>query len=624
MVVSDKQVRDLRRDFKELSERMDDFVPRLEGAEFVASHHGDSHNDESTDPIQAGNVAGHAHAAIPFPIVRTTNTSTSASSTSHTVTLPLGILANDLLLVFFFANPDSGFTDATFPAGWTEFFSDRKLSGAYRQADGAEALTITVMTADAAVAAHSSYRIDDAVAASTQAPEAATDTGTVNPPTLNVTGGAANFLFLAVCGLDGDGVSVSAAPTDYTGLITASGTDIDVGSAQRELFDESDNPNAFNTSGDDSGKAAATIAVHPLAVAPGLPEVSINTVGWDVVLNTSTGTAIQDAFDAGARSILLLDSAHTASADITPPNASKIEGQSRNGTSLSFGTADFQFLLSNGDFTMRNITLQDSTSADAVLNCTSAAILIDNVRFTNVEKCFKNIDTSTARPKILQNCFCQSMRGAAGTPIAIEFAGAGQWLVNCIITAGGAHAVLVSGSGDTFIQGGLLSGNPTNGYVLSHTGTEMFISSTVITAASSGICLLTSSTGRVHSNNVKYKGDTSGTQPLLDLQASGSDNISGGHIDGGSVGIEVNQNNHRISGVEIRRAVGDGISIDGTHSRTIISGCNIHDNGGWGIDVGPGGFPTNTIIANNVIRSNTSGEIRDGGPGTKIGLNVTT
>ena len=85
-----------------------------------------------------------------FPTVQATNTTTIDTATlNHSVNLPTGIQAGDLLIVGFTTFYD---VSHTFPVGWTELFSDvvasnnTRTSIYYRQADGAEGSTITVTT----------------------------------------------------------------------------------------------------------------------------------------------------------------------------------------------------------------------------------------------------------------------------------------------------------------------------------------------------------------------------------------------------------------------------------------------------------------------------------------------
>ena len=221
-------------------------------------------------------------AAQSFPQVAATNISKESSAvSSHTVALPTGIQSGDLLLAFFNAEGGIGSSETiTWPNGWTEFASEISHSGnpttgaavhfraAYRQADGTEGANITVTTGTNATSAHNTYRITGADDPATQAPEAATagstsSETTIDAPSLTPTGGAQDYLWLAVVALN-QGNTLSASPTNYTNLIQDSGTGGGLGSSRRELNAASTDPGGHPlTSGSSNRTVGATIAVHP-------------------------------------------------------------------------------------------------------------------------------------------------------------------------------------------------------------------------------------------------------------------------------------------------------------------------------------------------------------------------
>ena len=81
-----------------------------------------------------------------FPQVAATNSSTEGSNTStHTVSLPIGIEAGNLLLVFFVCDNDAYCDDVSFPDGWTEIKDIEsgggiacRLAVAWKEAEGDE------------------------------------------------------------------------------------------------------------------------------------------------------------------------------------------------------------------------------------------------------------------------------------------------------------------------------------------------------------------------------------------------------------------------------------------------------------------------------------------------------
>lgn len=220
-----------------------------------------------------------------FPTVQTQNTSQeSSATTTHTVSLPSGIVSGDLLLAFMAIDAGSApFT--SFPGGWTEIkdVSETQnfvtLAVAYRDADGGEGASISVSTTPSAQSAHATYRITGHDTGN--APEISTgasgDSNTADPDSLTPTGGAKDYLWFALCAVDGSGSTgpwaVTAAPSNYTNLVSSeSGGATDgstVGVARRELNASSEDPGTF-TLEEVGGKEwfAATLAVHPGAAVP--------------------------------------------------------------------------------------------------------------------------------------------------------------------------------------------------------------------------------------------------------------------------------------------------------------------------------------------------------------------
>jgi len=187
-----------------------------------------------------------------FPQVVAVNGGNHADATEHPVNLPADISAGDLLLVFFSAD---SIPTITFPGGWTQLFQATVdtyiVSGAwYRIADGAEGLTIAVITSEGQASAHTSYRITGY----TGAPEIAFNTGYTSkpdPPSLTPTWGAKDTLWFASCGYEIGTTTVSAYPASYTNGRNDrydAGTGVCVGTARRELNAISENPGTFTIS----------------------------------------------------------------------------------------------------------------------------------------------------------------------------------------------------------------------------------------------------------------------------------------------------------------------------------------------------------------------------------------
>ncbi len=210
-----------------------------------------------------------------FPVVEATVTSLEdVDVTSHTVSLPSGIVSGDLLIVGFVTWVDE---PPTFPAGWTSIFTgvikagNTRGSVYYRQADGTEGSSITVTTVGADNSGHIAYRISGHEDPATQAPEIATDnnggssTTTPNPPSLTPTGGAEDFLWLAI--VLNRRNEPTAYPTSYVNTFSARASQgpngsLNTSGSERQLNATSEDPSAFTISANRYA-IAATIAVHP-------------------------------------------------------------------------------------------------------------------------------------------------------------------------------------------------------------------------------------------------------------------------------------------------------------------------------------------------------------------------
>lgn len=218
---------------------------------------------------------GAHEAQAAFPSVAATATSTDATAvTSHTVTLPSGIVSGNLLIVLFDSNSASTVTD---PTGWTQFITQAsgpyQRRGWYRQADGSEGSTLTVITSVASQSAHNSYRITGAENPATQAPQSALvgiggAATTIDPPSLTPTGGAKDYLWIAIAFHNSaNSGAVNAAPTNYSTLLSATvATLVGLGSAQRQLNASVEDPGTIGISASVGRRAGATIAVHPAEV----------------------------------------------------------------------------------------------------------------------------------------------------------------------------------------------------------------------------------------------------------------------------------------------------------------------------------------------------------------------
>jgi hypothetical protein len=221
----------------------------------------------------------------PFPAVQDTNTSVETIDvTSHTVNLPPNISAGDLLIVFFSCD---GIETVTWPTadGWASIFHQTNantLDIGYKIADGTEGATITVDTGSSEQSAHISYRITGHDYA--QAPEVSTgatgNSTSPNPDSLTPTGGAKDYLWIAVEGNDDGQSAASAYPSNYTnGQTNNSGASggANVAVARRELNASSEDPGAFTTPLEKW--VACSVAVHPRSAATAVSLASFTAQG---------------------------------------------------------------------------------------------------------------------------------------------------------------------------------------------------------------------------------------------------------------------------------------------------------------------------------------------------------
>lgn len=211
--------------------------------------------------------------------VTTVASATNSADTNHTVALPDGsnVVGRTLVVKVVADVP----TTVGFPSGWTvdgQGATGVQLAVGRKIVDGTEGFpatgaTIIVTTSAAMTSAHRSHLV--AGAHVTSVPEVAYATGlgsTPDPPNLDPAGWAAEGnLWFAVVGTRFNEM-VSAAPTNYTNLLTSNSTNGDNGTlatARRELNAAAENPGTF-TIGSSMVWVTATIAVRPAPAVGGV------------------------------------------------------------------------------------------------------------------------------------------------------------------------------------------------------------------------------------------------------------------------------------------------------------------------------------------------------------------
>jgi hypothetical protein len=180
----------------------------------------------------------------------------TSGSTSHTITMPAGIEAGDLLLLLFSCNGNPTVTCS----GWTKIGQDNSTSTTlavfYKTAAGSD--TATVSTTQSQISVHQVFRIDghDGVPEATFA-NAGTSPG--DPPEHTASVGVGAHLWIAGVSKRSTSNSfnaeVTAAPSGYESLMVqpgALGTNVHLlqAAAERDqVFAETEDPGAFSGNG---------------------------------------------------------------------------------------------------------------------------------------------------------------------------------------------------------------------------------------------------------------------------------------------------------------------------------------------------------------------------------------
>ena len=223
--------------------------------------------------------------------VAATNTSNETSdTTSHTITLPAGISAGDLLIIFFASDGDNTISDWD---GFTEIFNKNwgtanSLSVAWKKAAGSDS-NPTITTTSNETSSHITYRIKGAKDPSITPPEASIgvlgSSSAPNPD--NLTPSENGGLWIAACGVDVSASSDFIVSGPYSNLIAKnSGSSGGFGaSATDHLISNvsSENPGAFGLDGGSDTWVACTVACFNEVGAAGTNmSVNVGDVWKDV------------------------------------------------------------------------------------------------------------------------------------------------------------------------------------------------------------------------------------------------------------------------------------------------------------------------------------------------------
>lgn len=192
-----------------------------------------------------------------YPVVEATSTYHADSELdSHPVTLPTGITAGDLLLLFL-TLPRMAGSNIDLPSGWSSLYADNyatgssytKVRGIYKTASGSEGGTVTVATPGLARFASVGLRISGWQGTPEAGTAAKAASANPNPPSLSPSWGSDKTLWLAVAHSSAAD-AVSSYPSSYTdGLTIYTGVFNEyharATAARRELEASSDDPGTF-------------------------------------------------------------------------------------------------------------------------------------------------------------------------------------------------------------------------------------------------------------------------------------------------------------------------------------------------------------------------------------------
>jgi hypothetical protein len=211
-----------------------------------------------------------------FPVVESIATSNTGSGTSHSLTLPTGIQAADLLIAI--VTNDGGGDNVSFPSGWDQIAlidapNSRSMGITIfkRIANGSESGTITITTPSTEATAHITYRISGAtgeVSLSDWAQQAALNSS--NQPQHTAPWGSKKNLWITALGVERP-QTATGYPVNYvdgTQSVNNIGSSGGAGtySAHRLLETDTENPGSITFSTSWIGGAAITMVVEPATV----------------------------------------------------------------------------------------------------------------------------------------------------------------------------------------------------------------------------------------------------------------------------------------------------------------------------------------------------------------------
>lgn len=188
---------------------------------------------------------------------------TDANTTTPAFTTPSGIVAGQLLVLFWRSGGGSAGTiiDA---AGFTELINSNNIYVGYKVADGTEGSSITQTVTNGRRFVSIMWRIANGATPTASTVATASGTTSVDPATYNPGVGEKNFIWLAL-GSTEDSRTVSAFPSPYVNTAEAnvsSGLNgATVMGASRQVASTQVNPNPFTVNTNSNNITAVTVAI---------------------------------------------------------------------------------------------------------------------------------------------------------------------------------------------------------------------------------------------------------------------------------------------------------------------------------------------------------------------------
>ena len=328
------------------------------------------------------------------------------------------------------------------------------------------------------------------------------------------------------------------------------------------------------------------------------------TIGWDAVIAPHTGTDIQDAFDAGAKSILLLDGTHNVTGNITLPTGVSLGGQSMLDTIIEFGDADRRFIIDGAFNLIENFTVDGSTSTAGTFDSSSSSLTVRRVR---VQDCTTGASATSGFP-LLENVLFTAPKGTDDWI-------AGPWFVqNCTITASTNSCI----NGGSFVIGCKFTVGAVTALKVT-SGTLQIVGSRIDAGDGGGICALVSSSGSMIATNVTFSGPPDDGSHNVSVIQSGRLVLNGCTLSQGDHVVNLASDGNIVTGCRILNGA-DGVNIDGDHDGNVIQGNTINDNSGRGVYV-VNSQANGTIIIGNTFSGNGGDEIFNAGTSSQIAFN---